>query len=90
MERRGVTAFLASELTREALWEAIAARRCYATDGPRMRLAVTADGHPMGSEYSTDDFPLVAVEAEGTAGIEQVDLLCGAEPLWTWRSDRRG
>ena len=83
--RSGVTAFLAADLTREALWEAMAARRCYATDGPRMRLAVTADGHPMGSEYATDGYPLVAVEAEGTAGIEQVDLLCGAEPLWTWR-----
>ncbi len=83
--RGGVTAFLAADLTREALWEAMAARRCYATDGPRMRLAVTADGHPMGSDYSTDGCPLVAVEAEGTAGIEQVDLLCGTEPLWTWR-----
>ena len=83
--RSGVTAFLAADLTREALWEAMAARRCYATDGPRIRLAVTADGHLMGSEYATDGFPLVAVEAEGTAGIEQVDLLCGAEPLWTWR-----
>ncbi len=83
--RGGVTAFLAADLTREALWEAMAERRCYATDGPRIRLAVTADGHPMGSEYSTDRCPLVAIEAEGTAGIEQVDLLCGTEPLWTWR-----
>lgn len=83
--RGGITAFLASELTREALWEAMAARRCYATDGPRMRLAVTADGHPMGSEYATDGFPLVAIDVEGTTGIEQVDLLCGIEPLWTWR-----
>ena len=72
--RGGVTAFLAPELTREALWEAMAARRCYATDGPRMRLAVTADGHLMGSEYATDGFPLVAVDVEGTAGIEQVEL----------------
>ncbi len=83
--RGGITAFLAADLTREALWEAMAARRCYATDGPRMRLAVTADGHPMGSEYTTDGCPLVAIEAEGTAGIEQVDLLCGTEALWTWR-----
>ena len=83
--RGGVTAFLAADLSREALWEAMAARRCYATDGPRIRLAVTADGHPMGSEYATDGCPLVAIEAEGTAGIEQVDLLCGTEPLWTWR-----
>ena len=83
--RGGVTAFLAADLTREALWEAMAARRCYATDGPRIRLAVTADGHSMGSEYETDGCPLVAIEAEGTAGIEQVDVLCGTEPLWTWR-----
>ena len=83
--RSGVTAFLASELTEDALWEAIATRRCYATDGPRILLDVRADGHPMGSEYATTDAPLVSIEAEGTAAIEQVDLLCGPDLLWTWR-----
>ena len=83
--RSGVTAFLASELTRDALWDAIAARRCYATDGPRILLDVRADGHLMGSEYATVDSPLVSIEAEGTAGIEQIDLLCGPDLLWTWR-----
>ena len=83
--RSGVTAFLASDLTRDALWEAIAARRFYATDGARILLEVRADGNPMGSEYTTADPPLVWIEAEGTAAIEQVDLLCGPDRLWTWR-----
>ena len=83
--RSGGTAFLASELTRDALWDAIAARRYYATDGPRILLDVRADGHLMGSEYATADSPLVSIEAEGTAGIEQIDLLCGPDLLWTWR-----
>ena len=39
----------------------------------------------MGSEYATTDSPLVSIEAEGTAAIEQVDLLCGPDLLWTWR-----
>ena len=67
------------------MWAAIAARRCYATDGPRILLDVRADGHLMGSEYATADFPLVSIEAEGTAAIEQIDLLCGPDLLWTWR-----
>ncbi len=83
--RSGVTAFLASELTQDGLWEAIAARRCYATDGPRILLDVRADGYLMGSEYATTESPLVSIEAEGTAAIEQIDLLCGPDLLWTWR-----
>ena len=83
--RNGVTALYAADLSREAVWEALAARRCYATSGPRILLHVAVDGHLMGSEYATDKDPKIELAVEGTAALEQIDLLCGPRPLWQWR-----
>lgn len=83
--RSGVTAFLAPELTADALWETIGARRCYATDGERVLLDVTIDGHLMGGEFDTDGEPLIEIATEGTAAIERVDLLCGPDVVWSWQ-----
>jgi len=80
----GITAVYASELTRAGLWEALQARRTYATTGERMLLCVTVDGQPMGSELETDGEPLVELSVEGTQAIEQVDLFCGTEVLSSW------
>ena len=84
--RSGYTAVYARELTQDGLWEALKARRCYATSGERILLEVDVDGQPMGAEYKTDGQPLINISAEGTAPIEQVDLLCGTSVLWTWRA----
>jgi hypothetical protein len=46
----GLTAVLAKELTRAAILDALRARRCYATTGPRFLLEFTVDGQPLGSE----------------------------------------
>jgi len=83
--RNGLTAVYATELTQAALWEAFQARRCYATDGERIRLWLEVDGHPMGSEYATDGCPQVNLTVEGTAPIEQVDLLRGTSLLCRWQ-----
>jgi hypothetical protein len=48
----GLTAVLAKELTREAVLEALRARRCYATTGLRYLVEFTVDGSQMGSELS--------------------------------------
>ncbi len=45
----GLTAVLAKELTRAAVLDALRARRCYATTGPRFLLEFTVDGKQMGS-----------------------------------------
>ena len=55
----GLTCVLARTLTREGIWEAIKARRCYATSGQRIALSVQADGHPMGSEFSVSGAPRI-------------------------------
>jgi hypothetical protein len=83
--RSGFTAVYAKELSRDGLWEALQARRCYATSGARILLWVDVDGQPMGAECETDGLPLVSLSAEGTAPIEQVDLLCGTSVLSSWR-----
>ena len=86
--RNGLTAVYAGELTREGLWEAFKARRCYGTSGERILLRVEVDGREMGEEYETDGHPLVQIQVEGTAAVERVDLLRGVEALCTWRSGR--
>lgn len=80
----GLTCIWAEELTREGLWEALKARRCYGTTGQRIRLEVTADGHPMGSEYAADGPPELQVRVWGTAPIERVDVFRGLEQVYSY------
>ena len=75
----GLTCVYARRLTRRDLWEALKARRCYATSGQRILLEVWADGHPMGAEYSTEAPPAIALKVAGTAPVERVDLFRGLE-----------
>ncbi|MGA7669894.1 MAG: hypothetical protein WBW04_05695, partial [Nitrolancea sp.] len=77
---------LAHELTREGIWEALRARRCYGTSGPRIILDVTVDGHPMGSEPSLSGTPEIAVRAHGTAPIDSIELRRGQQTLYTHSS----
>ncbi len=50
----GLACVIAPELTRDALWQALYDRRCYATTGDRILLDFTLNGHPMGSDLPTD------------------------------------
>jgi len=45
----GLAAIFAEEHTRESVLAALRARHVYATNGPRIWLEVTIDGHPMGA-----------------------------------------
>jgi hypothetical protein len=80
----GLTCIWAEELTREGLWEALKARRCYGTTGQRIRLEVTADGQRMGSEYAADGPPELQVRVWGTAPIERVDVFRGLEQVYSY------
>ena len=46
----GVTAIYAAELTRKSLFEALRARRCYATSFEKILMWIESEGAPMGSE----------------------------------------
>lgn len=51
----GYTAVFAPELTREAIFDALWDRRCYATTSRRILLDVAMGEHPMGSDLSVED-----------------------------------
>jgi hypothetical protein len=75
----GLTCILAEDLSRRGLLEALRARRCYGTSGQRIVLDVTADGNPVGSEYTAYAPPEIMVRVVGTADVERVDVFRGLE-----------
>jgi hypothetical protein len=80
----GLACVYARELTRAGVWEALRARRCYGTTGQRILLEVTADGHPMGAEFTAAGPPEVSVRVWGTAPVERVDLFRGVTPVYSF------
>ncbi|MBA3274525.1 MAG: DUF3604 domain-containing protein [Chloroflexia bacterium] len=81
--RGGLTAYLATDLTREAIWDALRSRRCYGTSGPRIVVDVSVSGHPMGSEPILTQRPVVAVDVLGTAPLDTVELRRGLATVFT-------
>ncbi len=73
--RGGLTAVWAPELTREALFEALRSRRCYATTGARILLDLTVDGAPMGAELPLEGPPTFDLVVGGTAELGLVELV---------------
>lgn len=73
----GLAAVYASHLTRQDLWQGLKQRHTYATDGRRIYLEFSADGHPMGEQYWTTTAPHLQVTAAGTAPIERVQVFRG-------------
>ena len=85
----GLSAFLAPELSRRAIFDALRSRSVYATTQPdRILVDFRVDGQRVGegdSEVSipeTDAAREVTVEAAGTAPIERVELVKNNE---VWR-----
>ncbi len=65
----------ARECTREAIWEALLARRTYATTGDRIELDFQIEGAPMGSVIQVDSPVDVDVTVVGSHAIDRVELL---------------
>jgi hypothetical protein len=82
----GLAAILAEDCTREAVLEALRARRAYATSGQRIVLRVTLDERPMGATVPVGADQLV-VEVVGTAPIEVVDLVRSGRVVETRHGD---
>jgi hypothetical protein len=72
---KGLVAILATELTRDAVFDALVARRVYATTGQRILLDVRVNGEPMGSEVSLSISPTLAITATGTSDLAAVQVL---------------
>jgi len=81
--RTGYVAAMLGELTREALMDAIASRRTYATTGCRIYLEFSAAGRPMGSEVEIaagEEFG-AAARAEGTDTIDRIEIVSGGRTV---------
>jgi len=82
----GLAAVLADELTREAIFDALYERKCYATTGVRIYLDFRINGKIMGSEIKTekDDYVKIEVFVLGTSPIARVEILKNNHILYTF------
>jgi hypothetical protein len=79
-----LTGVWATALTREALIEALRARRCFATDGARPVLRCWVNGVFMGGETTASQPPRVRWHAAGVSTAAGVTLMRDGAPLHTW------
>ena len=90
-EGRGLAAVYAGKLTREAIFDALRDRHCYATTGDRILLSFKVNDVRMGKEVKisslskdANDRPRrVAVKAEGTALIKKIEVVRNNEVVYT-------
>ncbi len=74
----GITAVLAPELTRAAIFDALYHRRTYGTTGVRIYLDFNISGATMGSTVNLSQSPRIQIHAVGTREIERIELLKSA------------
>jgi hypothetical protein len=76
----GLTCVLADSLTREAVFEAIRARRCYGVSAAqRIDVELSVNGLPMGAEGRAAGPVRVVGRVAGTGPLERVDVLRGLD-----------
>lgn len=71
----GVAATWATDLSREAIFDAIRNRRTYAITGDRIRLEYTLNDAPMGSELPWQPVRLAEVAVEGGDAVHMIELI---------------
>ena len=69
------TAVLASQLTREAIFDALRHRRNYAVSNAKMLLDFRINGHVTGEEIEVEGKPRIAVHVQGTDKINEVVIV---------------
>jgi len=82
----GRAVVLAEELTREAVFQALKERRCYATTGVPIILDFRIDDYLMGSEIPSrkiKDMPRITIEVLGTFDIKKVQIIKNGDVIFT-------
>ncbi|HKI55779.1 MAG TPA: DUF3604 domain-containing protein [Trueperaceae bacterium] len=77
----GRAAVFAEAPTREAIWEALRERRCYAVTGDKIRLAFAIDGTGMGGVAAPSSERRVRLRVEGRDRLDRVEVLKNGRPL---------
>lgn len=92
----GLTAVLALQLTREAVYDALWQRSCYGTTGARIILNIDIGGLPMGKIRSltlTDEIihnREIRLSAIGTDEIERAEVIRNGQVVHTFEGDDLG
>ena len=80
----GIAALLTDDLTRRGVYDALRARRTYASNGPRIILRVAIDTHVMGMSIPPTpdgEKSLLYIRAIGTAPLAGIDVIRGGEVI---------
>jgi hypothetical protein len=85
----GLTAVFARDLSRNAIFEALRARRCYGTTNARILLVFNANGYPMGSEIPFAPKVELDIRVIGTDKLRYVDVLKDGMPFRRFRPEGR-
>jgi hypothetical protein len=86
----GLTAIMATALSRDSVMEALYNRSCYATTGSPILVGLSVAGSPMGSELTMETKPGLGVNryiegyAAGTAPLDRIELIRNGEVLKTF------
>lgn len=83
----GRTAVIADALTRDAIFDALRARRCYAATGDAIELAFEVDGAPMGGVGTSLGDRRIRAAVRGADGIVALELLRNGRVIAATRSD---
>lgn len=86
-EGGGLAAVFAEDLSREAVFDALRDRRCYAVTGARILLDFRVDGHWMGQEILTKGPRKIVVRVVGSWPIESVEIIRNNEVFVTRSGD---
>ncbi|MFC1452657.1 DUF3604 domain-containing protein [Verrucomicrobiota bacterium] len=80
----GLMGVYATDLSRESVWDAMQARRAYATNGSRILLDVVCDGHVMGEEVTVSGAPKLDVAVHGTSPLLDVEVKRGSRTVYRY------
>jgi hypothetical protein len=78
----------APELTRQAIWEALRARRCYATTGSKIGLRFWLSDLFMGEEGQARNARTIRVESHGEAPVILVEIVKNGRVVARWDPHR--
>ncbi|MEF3308400.1 hypothetical protein PV433_05710 [Paenibacillus sp. GYB004] len=84
----GRLAVMADSKTREAIWEAILARRTYAVTGDKIQCSFTLNGMPMGSEVQAASERNVELRVSACDRIDKVVVYKNLQPWKVINGDR--
>ncbi|CAN7339792.1 DUF3604 domain-containing protein [Bosea sp. LjRoot90] len=78
----GLAALAAPDLSRASVWSQLAARRTYATTGPRILLAFSCEQAGFGESLRTKTAPSFELDVAGTAPLRSVQVFRGITPVF--------